>query len=255
MSVSAVPTFGMYKFLSNNSGIRHIEVGRNENFEIDILEIEKAVLKGANLILLASPNNPTGNSLRQDEIEKLVELDAVIVIDEAYAEFSRESVIPLIAKHSNLIVLRTFSKWAGLAGIRIGYSVSHSEFARRMMAIKQPYNVSTVADVAARAALDHRVEVLDSVSLLISERERLFKELSEFSFFKVFPSDANFVLVQVLGKKAEDVVKFLRELGILVRYYNMPTLSGMIRISAGRPEQTDALLKALRDFEENYVKA
>ncbi len=255
MSVSAVPTSGMYKFLSNNSGIRHIEVGRNENFEIDILEIEKAVLKGANLILLASPNNPTGNSLRQDEIEKLVELDAVIVIDEAYAEFSRESVIPLIAKHPNLIVLRTFSKWAGLAGVRIGYSVSHSEFARRMMAIKQPYNVSTVADVAARAALDHRVEVLDSVSLLISERERLFKELSEFSFFKVFPSDANFVLVQVLGKKAEDVVKFLRELGILVRYYNMPTLSGMIRISAGRPEQTDALLKALRDFEENYVKA
>ena len=103
ISVSAVPTFGMYKFLSNNSGIQHIEVGRNKNFQIDILEIEKAVFEGANLILLASPNNPTGNSLSLEEITKLVELDAVLVIDEAYAEFSKESVIPLIAKHPNAL--------------------------------------------------------------------------------------------------------------------------------------------------------
>ena len=97
--------------------------------------------------------------------------------------------------------------------------------------------------------------VQNQIDSIKHERTRLLKELSKMQSIFTFPSDANFVLVQVLGKKAEDVVKFLRELGILVRYYNMPTLSGMIRISAGRPEQTDALLKALRDFEENYVKA
>jgi histidinol-phosphate aminotransferase len=252
-SVTAVPTFGMYKFLSNTTGINHIAITRNENFEVDIPEIRKAVKNGANLILLASPNNPTGNSLSMEEVIELAELDAMIVVDEAYAEFSGFSVIPLIEEYPNLIVLRTFSKWAGLAGLRIGYSISHSEIAKRMMAIKQPYNVSTIAEAAACAAIRHRDVGLRSVNLLVLERERLSTKLSEFSIFKVFPSDANFVLVKVVDKKAEDVVKFLWERGILVRYYDMPELSGMIRISAGLPEQTDALLKALQEFEGNHV--
>ena len=245
-----VPTFGMYRFLARIVGAKVIEVPRTEGFAVDVGGAAAAVDEGASVVFVTSPNNPTGNALTRAEAEALCALDALIVIDEAYIEFGGETSIPLIASHPNLVVLRTFSKWAGLAGLRVGYSVSVPELATPMMAIKQPYNVNVAADVAARAALEHRGEIFETVRCIAAERDRMAREVASLGWLNPLPSQSNFVLFHVTGgRRAKDVVAALRERGVLVRYYDRPDLANYIRISAGRPEDTDRLLAALRAVE------
>ncbi|GAB4328791.1 MAG: histidinol-phosphate transaminase [Dehalococcoidia bacterium] len=246
-TVSAPPTFGMYRFLSSIAGAEHVEVPRRPRFEVDLEGIEAAVRGGASIVFLPSPNNPTGNTLTRAELQAACEFDALVVVDEAYAEFSGTSYAGDVARYPNLVVLRTFSKWAGLAGLRVGYAVCHPDLASRMMTIKQPYNVNVAADVAARAAIAHRGEIMETVRCLVAERERLARELAEFDWLEPVPSEANFVLVRVTGRPAAEVAAGLRRQGVLVRYYDRPDLRGYIRISAGRPEDTDRLLEALRN--------
>ena len=247
--VTASPTFGMYRFLSKVAAAEIVEVPRDERFEPDIPGIGRAVADGANIVFLASPNNPTGNLLGDAQVEDLCRLDALIVVDEAYVEFSGHSVVPLLARHPNLVVLRTFSKWAGLAGLRVGYALSHPELAGRMMTIKQPYNVSVAADVAARAAIEHRPRLLETVRCLVTERDRMARLLGQRGWLVPVPSEANFVLFEVTGRRAADVAAALRKRGVLVRYYDRPDLQNYIRISAGRPEDTDRLIEALSAVE------
>jgi histidinol-phosphate aminotransferase len=176
-------------------------------------------------------------------------MDALVIVDEAYIEFGGESAAPLLAEFSNLVILRTFSKWAGIAGLRVGYALCDPGFAKLMMAIKQPYNVNVAADVAARAAIEHRAEIFETVRALIAERRRMVKLVSELGWLHSQPSDANFVLFKVEGRQAKLVAKGLRQQGVLVRYYDRPDLANYIRISAGRPEDTDRLLAALKNLE------
>jgi len=171
-----------------------------------------------------------------------------VVVDEAYVEFGGESVIPLIASHRNLVVLRTFSKWAGLAGLRVGYSVSDPELAGHMMSLKQPYNVNVAADAGARAALAHFAEIKETIACIVAERDRMAGLCTDLGWLKPLPSQANFVLFEVEGRSAADVASALRSKGVLVRYYQRPDLANYIRISAGRPEDTDRLIAALREI-------
>lgn len=249
--VIAPPTFGMYSFLGKIGGAKILSVPRTPGpeFEIDLDGIRAAVDAGARMIFLASPNNPTGNVLTDFQVEALADAEAIVVVDEAYAEFAETSVVPLAAKHSNLVVLRTFSKWAALAGLRIGYGIAHPELAARMMAIKQPYNVNVAADVAARKALELRAEILEDVRCLVAERERLIAETRKLGWLEPVPSQANFVLFRVVGRDAKTVVTDLRNRGVLVRYYARAELSDYIRISAGRPEDIDRLMQALRELD------
>jgi histidinol-phosphate aminotransferase len=241
------PAFGMYSYLAKINHARTIEVPRGSNFEIDLDGTRRAVDEGARLVFLASPNNPTGNALSRAELEGLCALDALIVVDEAYIEFGGESFVSRIADFPNLVILRTFSKWAGLAGLRVGYSISNAELATAMMAIKQPYNVNIAADVAARAALEHRGAIFETVRCIIAERERMTREVAALGWLTPCPSEANFVLFKVSpGFNAKSIVWGLRRLGVLIRYYDRPDLANYIRISTGRPEDTDRLLDALR---------
>lgn len=250
VAVTASPTFGMYSFLAKVNGTRFVEVPRLAGFEIDVPGIARTVERGAHLIFLTSPNNPTGNCLSRAELDAVCALDALVVVDEAYVEFGGESAIPLIAQYSNLVVLRTFSKWAGLAGLRVGYSVSHPEIAEALMAIKQPYNVSVSGDLAARAALKHRAEVFENVKCIVAERQRLAREVGALGWLRPLPSESNFVLFAVdAAHSAETIRTELRRRGVLVRYYNRPDLANYVRISAGLPEDTDRLLAALREVE------
>ena len=244
------PTFGMYSFLARINHARPLEVPRGPRFEVDIQATSRAVEAGAKVVFLASPNNPTGNGLSRVDAEALCVLDALIVVDEAYIEFGGESFVPLIAEHPNLVVLRTFSKWAGLAGLRVGYSVSVRELALPMMAMKQPYNVSVAADVGARAALEHRGRVFETVRCIVAERDRMARDVAALGWLEPLPSQSNFVLFRVTGgRSARGVAASLRRRGVLVRYYDRPDLANYIRISAGRPEDTDRLLEALRALE------
>ena len=247
--VNCTPTFGMYDFLGRVNGARVIEVPRLPDFAVDLPKVERAVGAGAMMVFLTSPNNPTGNVLPHEDVERLCALDALIVIDEAYVEFGAPTSIPLLATHPNLVILRTFSKWAGLAGLRVGYALCHPDLAACLMAVKQPYNVTVAGDVAARTAIAHRGPIMETVSMIVAERDRMARLVSELGWLKPLPSAANFVLFEVHGRAAADVAAALRRMGVLVRYYNRPDLSNYIRISAGRPQDTDRLLAALRTLE------
>lgn len=247
--VNATPTFGMYSFLARIAGAGVVEVPRNHDFSPNVAGIARAVAAGANLVFLTSPNNPTGNPLTADEAGAIFALPALVVVDEAYVEFSGGTVAHLLPRFPNLVVVRTFSKWAGLAGLRVGYSLSSPELASRMMAIKQPYNVNVAADVAARTAIQHRGVLKETVRLIVAERDRMARLVAALGWLEPIPSQANFVLFKVHGRPACDVRDALRRRGVLVRHYDRPDLANYIRISAGRPEDTDRLIEALRALE------
>lgn len=201
--VNLPPTFGMYPFLSKIAKTAVVTVNRGPApaFALDMASIRAAVVEGgAGVIFVASPNNPTGGMLTHDEVRALCALEAIVVLDEAYAEFAAEgaSAVSLLPAHSNLIVLRTFSKWTGLAGLRVGYAVAHPEIITAIMAIKQPYNVNVAADYGARAALAAAPTIMATqVRPMLSERDRMTRELAGFGWMHPVPTDANFVLFEV----------------------------------------------------------
>lgn len=245
------PTFGMYSFLARLAGARVIDVWRQPGFVLDLDSCSRAVRDaGARVVFVTSPNNPTGNLATDAELRALLALDALIVLDEAYVEFAGRSFVPWLAEYPNLVILRTFSKWAGLAGLRVGYALCHPDFAACLMAAKQPYNVNVAGERAALAALAHRERVFESVRALIAERDRLAQEVGALGWLRPFPSQANFVLFEVEGRAASAVAAALRRRGVLVRHYQRPGLENYIRISAGRPQDTDRLLAALRELGE-----
>ena len=169
-----------------------------------------------------------------------------MVVDEAYIEFAdAESLASEVAARENLIVLRTFSKWAGLAGLRLGYGIFPPALMPHLWKIKQPYNVNVAADVAGQASLRDMELLLARVRELVSQRTRLQAALEDVPYLSPYPSQANFVLCRVTGMEAADLRDKLAAAGIIVRYYNKPRLHDHIRFSVGTAEQVDRLLAAL----------
>jgi histidinol-phosphate aminotransferase len=247
--VESPPTFGMYSFNTGVVGGQLVPVPRGDNFAVDIEAIAEAVeTSRAKLVFLPSPNNPTGTIVPRADVERLLELPAIVVIDEAYAEFSGGSVVDLVGQAPNLVVLRTFSKWAGLAGLRIGYGVVPEQIIGHLWKIKPPYNINMAANAAALASLEDLGERMDKVRLIIAERERMFAQLQSLAGLAPFPSEANFILMRVRNGRAKEVKLALEQQGILIRYYNKPGLNDCIRISIGTPAQNDRVLAALREL-------
>jgi histidinol-phosphate aminotransferase len=203
------------------------------------------------LLFLTSPNNPDGSIIPNEQIVELLKLPVVVVLDQAYIEFADPAGdwTPMVTDYPNLIVLRTFSKWAGLAGMRVGYGAIPSGLIPFFWKIKQPYNISVSAATAALTALQHKDEIQVTVEAMLSERERLIEQLNSIEYLRTYPTQTNFVLCQVSGKDALEVKNELANRGILIRYFNKPGLRDHIRISVGKPEHTDALIAALRELE------
>ena len=259
--VNLPPTFGMYPFLSAiaKAAVVSVDRGPAPHFSIDMAGVAAAVDAGATVIFAASPNNPTGGMLTHAEVRALCALPAIVVLDEAYAEFSTagSSSVDLVAELPNLMVMRTFSKWAGLAGLRVGYSVSSPAVNAAIMAIKQPYNVNVAADVGARAALAHAPEIMRvQVGPMLVERERIARSAEAMGWLIPYPTSSNFILFEVRRPfVASEAVASLRAKGVLVRYYPSGRLAGCLRISAGRPQDTDRLLEALTEVGAEQRKA
>ena len=246
--INCPPTFAMYHFYTELCGGTLVEVPRDENFAVNVDAVKAAISKKTKIILLANPNNPTGTIMPQQDILEIVDTGLPVVVDEAYYEFSGETVVPLVSHYENLMVLRTFSKWAGLAGLRIGYGIFPPQIADYLLKIKPPYNVNVAALVAVQESIKDIDYLLDSVKAIIAERERLFNELKKLKWLKPFPSQANFILCSVLNGKASELQQKLQDKGILVRYFDQPVLRDSIRISVGKPEHTDALIKTLQEI-------
>ena len=266
--INCPPTFGMYEFDAGLAGASVIEVPRRADFSVDLERISESANQrtrnteygirnthhaprttyhAPKLLFLTSPNNPDGSLLAPDDLRRLLELPLIVVLDEAYIEFAglERSVVRWVTERENLIVLRTFSKWAGIAGLRLGYGIFPGWLMPALWKAKQPYNVNVGATVAGLASLAHQAEIQTTVDALIVERERLIVELAKLPFLQPYPSHANFVLCRVVGRDAKGLKEALAGWGILVRHYAKPGLENCIRVSAGRPEQTDALLAAL----------
>ena len=246
--INCVPTFGIYGFSTKLCGGKLVEVRRNQDFAVDIKTIRSSVTPRTKLICLANPNNPSGTLTPPPDIEALLASGLPMLIDEAYYEFSGQTSLPLISRYENLMVLRTFSKWAGLAGLRVGCGIFPPKVADYILKTKIPYNVNVAALVAVRESLKDVDYLMGTVRAITAERGRLFAELSQFDWLRPFPSQANFILCSVLKLKAKELQQKLQDKGILVRYFDQPLLRNFIRISVGKPEHTDALIKALKEI-------
>ncbi|MGD0115509.1 MAG: histidinol-phosphate transaminase [Dehalococcoidia bacterium] len=246
--VNCPPTFGMYPFLTRVLGARIIDVPRRgDGFALDLAAI-RAVASEAKVIFVASPNNPTGNVISEADLDDLLASGLVVVLDEAYVEFAGRSFADRVAGGANLIVLRTFSKWAGLAGLRIGYGIFPPSVAEVIFKIKQPYNLNVAAQAAMLASLEDVGVLRERVRLLVAEREELFRALAGVPYLQPIPSQANFILCRIDGVDAGGLKAELRKRGIMVRRPNAPSLCNCLRISVGLPEHRRALIDALKEI-------
>jgi len=254
--ISCPPTFGMYPFCTAVCGGELVNVPRKDDFGIDVPAIEKALSDKTKVILVASPNNPTGTTVTERQVLEIVEMGRIVLVDEAYFEFSNMTVGECVPQYQNLIVLRTFSKWAGLAGLRVGYGICPVDIARHLLKVKPPYNVNVAAEAAVLASLADLEYLRDNIAKIVAERERLFAKLNELEWLKPYSSEANFILCSVRSGsgdsrecRAKRVWRRLSEEGIFVRYYSSPGLENCLRISVGRPEDTDILLETLKGMD------
>ena len=252
--INCPPTFGMYRFDTELNGGKIIDVERKADFSLDTEEVVKIVggtgspsfpSRNIKILFITSPNNPDGSVLSDACLRQLLQLPLIVVLDEAYIEFAGGSRADWVLQHENLVVLRTFSKWAGLAGLRVGYGIFPHWIISHLLKIKQPYNVNVAGSAAAVASLSDVRQLQVNIKKIVEERERLYSALRNFDFLEPYPSEANFILSRVVGRDAAGLKAALAERGILIRYFNTPRLEDHVRISVGKPSQTSVLLDAL----------
>lgn len=245
------PTFGMYRWLADITGADYTPVRRDAAFGVDAAAVAAAAdHPRAKLVFVTHPNNPDGSLTTEHALRHLAALPIIVVIDEAYIDFSRRpSVAAWALEHPNVIVLRTFSKLAGLAGMRAGYGVFHASIARHLWKLKQPYTPTAATATAVIAALADPGHLADTRDRIIAERERMASAVAALGWLEALPSEANFVLFRVRGAggaPGRNLRDALEARGIMVRYFDRDGLRDCVRISVGRPEDTDAVLAALR---------
>lgn len=243
------PTFSLYTSITMFCGASVLEVPRKASYQIDVDRILAALTPATKLIVLCSPNNPTGNLITESDVLALLESGRIVVVDEAYVEFSQQpkGFAYLVPHYRNLVVLRTFSKWAGLAGLRIGYGLFPEWIANYMLRAQCPFEVNVAGHIAAIETLAHLEQVLANVQLIVQERERLFEVLSSQSYLTPFPSQGNFILARICDENVQikQVRAVVEEHGILLRYFQQPSMHDFLRVTVGLPEHTDKLREAL----------
>ena len=202
---------------------------------------------GIDYLVVTSPNNPTGQLASETFILRLLDAtDALVMVDEAYFEFSRQTMRPYLAQHKNLVILRTFSKAFSLAGARMGYILGDAEVVREFVKVRQPYSVDAVSQAVARVVYANRAKFERGILAVIEERARLIEGLKRIPGVKPFPSDANYVLFRV--ENAPVIWEALCERGVLVRDFSRAAhLENCLRVTVGASEENDAFLRALRD--------
>ncbi len=246
--ITCIPTYDVYRLNSQIMGAKVVEVPRDENYNVDINAVLKSVTKKTKLIFLCNPNNPTGNTVPEEGIIKVINTGVPVVVDEAYYEFSRLTMLPWVKKYSNLILIRTFSKWAAMAGFRLGYGIMDTALVNYLYTIKPPFAVGGPSLVAFRASMEDKGYLLSVVKKIVDERERVYRELNLIKNVKPYPSKGNFIYLAVLKGEAFRINQEMEDRGILIRHYNNPYLKNGLRITIGKPEQNDRVLSNLKEL-------
>jgi len=237
------PSYSMYPYYSRANAVNFVEVPLDENFQLDA---DAFLDNEAELLIICSPNNPTGNVMKPETFEKILDSGRLVVIDEAYAEFANGNWIKRIDEFPNLIVTRTLSKAYGLAGLRLGYLATNPERVDLIWRAKLPYNVNALSQAVATAAMNEQSFVDDYVSMILEQRSVWTDALSQ-RRFTVFPSDSNFILMEVPeGVNRDTLIGNLIEAGVIIRSSGThPRLQNCVRITIGTPQDGEILFKAL----------
>lgn len=255
------PTFSVYAANARLTGTRVVDVARGENYAIDEEAVLARVARGdIDFVVVTSPNNPTGQVAPLGFVERLLQAtDALVLVDEAYCEFSGATALPLLEEHRNLMLLRTFSKAYALAGVRLGYVLAHPGVITELAKVRQPYSVDAVSQAIGEVVVDERAAFQPGIDAIVAERGRVFEELAAMDGVTPFPSDANWVLLRLDGMGGASAAataaaawEYLYDRGVLVRDFSHGfMLEGCLRATIGTSQQNDAFLAALRGFLDN----
>lgn len=246
------PSFSMYKIYATAAESESVIFNLDEKFDLNVDDfIKKIHDEKVNLAVICNPNNPTGNFLSAENIEKILKsIDCPLLVDEAYVEFFGKSSVGLIKKYKNLIVARTFSKAYGLAGARVGYMISDAEITKNVGKIFMPYHMNTLSLAVADIIFQMRDEFIPRIQMTVAERKRMSENLKKIKNLEVFPSQTNFILIR--HEKADELNKFLENLDIGVRFFSKNNLSlkNCLRISIGTRAENDEVFSAIKNFFE-----
>ena len=248
------PTFSLYTFITTFCGAKVLEVPRTQDYQVDVEGILQALTPQTKLIVLCSPNNPTGNPILEQDVLALLDTGRIVVVDEAYVEFADNprGLAHLVPKYRNLIVMRTFSKWAGLAGLRIGYGLFPEWIVDYMRRAQCPFEVNVAGHIAAIETLNYLDYTLDKIRRIVKERKRLLTMLTRYPYLEPLPSQGNFILARVNdGMQIAQLRAAVETHGILLRYFNTPAMSNFVRITVGLPKHTDQLAQVLTSIERS----
>jgi histidinol-phosphate aminotransferase len=243
------PTYGMYEVSASVNDVNVEKITLRDDFQIDIEKVKRIISDPQfKLVFICSPNNPTSNSMNHEDVGWIImNFNGIVVIDEAYSDFSIDpSFLNLVKDHNNLIVMQTFSKALGMAAARVGMAFMDPDILSYFNKIKPPYNISTINQKAALARLDQKKEMASLVRDIIDERERLQIEIARFGFVeKIYPSDANFLLVRV--NDANRLYKYLIDRNIIIRNRSS-VIRNCVRITVGRKSENEQLIKSLKEY-------
>ncbi|MCJ7632787.1 histidinol-phosphate transaminase [Candidatus Bathyarchaeota archaeon] len=246
-TVSITPTFEMYKVITHNFGHNYIEVPLRKDFTLDAEDLLEACDELTHICFLCSPNNPTGNQFSLSQVKSLVEkFNGLVVIDEAYVEYGRYSLVSEVKNYDNIIVLRTFSKAFGLAGLRVGYAVTSQKIASELKRIQLPYNVNMVSLEMARRILKRFDQVETSIERIKIERSRLIKEMKNIPGVFPYDSNANFIFFRTL-RSSRQVRDHLAQNAILIRCYDSQDLANYLRVTVGTKDMNNRFLEVLKE--------
>ncbi|MCF3107163.1 histidinol-phosphate transaminase [Niabella sp. CC-SYL272] len=250
--ITLPPTYGMYSVAAAINNVKVKEVPLNTDFQMDIQAIADAVDEYTKIIFICSPNNPSGNSINRQDIEVILNnFDGIVVVDEAYINYARQKTLSLqLADHPNLVVLQTLSKAWGLAALRLGLAFASREIIRLMNHVKYPYNINIATQELALQGLQHVDQVNAWIRDCIEQRSWLEEELNRLSYTqKVYPSDANFLLVKMTG--ANEIFKYLQQNGIIVRNRsNVRGCEDCLRITVGTAAENAVLISTLKAYKK-----
>lgn len=248
--ITLPPTYGMYSVAAAINNVKVKEVPLDADFQMDIQAIADAVDEYTKIIFICSPNNPSGNSITRRDIEMILNnFDGIVVVDEAYINYAKQKTLSLqLMDHPNLVVLQTLSKAWGLAALRLGIAFASQEIIQLMNNVKYPYNINIATQELALQGLQHIEQVNTWIRNCMEQRSWLENELKQLAFTqKVYPSDANFLLVKMTG--ANDIFKYLQQKGIIVRNRsNVPGCADCLRITVGTENENRMLTDALKDY-------
>ena len=250
----ATPTFSMYGIQGRIVSSEMVEVPRLKNFQIDAVALKRvAAVPGVKVVVICTPNNPTGNATSLDEIEDIVRsVNSIVVVDEAYGEFTGESCIPMLSRYPNLVILRTFSKAFGMAGLRVGYLLAGREVVKELLKVKQPFNLNVFSQVAAGVVMDNLSMFRERIEKILQERDKLFKELSALPGVETFPTQANFILFRT-PLASKEVYDGLLKRGVLIRNVDGPGLSRCLRVAVGTSEENKVFIEKLGEVLKQKV--